>query len=236
VLVIETPRHSTQRNGVLRGQRENLRANTGSTSSSMWADTMKLPKPELTFRYMFQNIQGLPVDPRGHKHQQIGLAFKETDADAFGMAKLNLNFPKLGPVSQWYERFRGLKRSHSIHATNIHDSTDSNILYGGTALTCMGSCSHQAISSGKDESGLGRWVWTLFAGRNQTQLRIISGYRPNPDSSDKTGSVYSQHERYLRSKNDNRNPRRAFVSDLKDALEKWKKRRKSIYHRDGCQR
>ena len=171
---------------------------------------------------MFQNIQGLPVDPRGHKHQQIGSAFKETEADAFGMAKLNLNFSKIGPASQWYKRFRGLRRNHSIHASNIHDSTDSTILYGGTALTCMGPCSHRVISSGKDKSGLGRWVWTLFAGKNQTKLRIISGYRPNPDSSDKTGSVYSQHERHLRSIHDDRNPRRAFSADLKDALETWK--------------
>ena len=137
------------------------------------------------------------------------------------MAELNLNFQHLGPSSQWYERFKGLRRNHSIHAFNKHDSSDSNILYGGTALISMGSCSHRALKSGEDTSGLGRWVWTLFAGRNRTKLRIISGYRPNPDSSDSTGSVYSQHERYLRSIHDDRNPRRAFVADLKAALEHW---------------
>ena len=85
----------------------------------------------------------------------------------------------------------------------------------------MGSCSHRAIASGADESGLGRWTWTLFAGRNQTKLHIISGYRPNPDTADKVGSVYSQHERRLRSIKDDRNPRRAFVEDLRDSITKW---------------
>ena len=221
VMVIDPPRQSTRRHGVLRGQRENFRVNPGNTSSSTWADPLQLPKPDLTFRYIFQNIQGLPVNPGGNKHQQIGVAIRETEADSFGMAELNLNFKKLGPSSQWYERFRRLQRNHSIHAYNKHDSSESNLLYGGTALISMGACSHRALGSGEDESGLGRWVWTLFAGRNHTKLRIISGYRPNPDSSDKTGSVYSQHERHLRSIQDDRNPRRAFISDLKDALETW---------------
>jgi hypothetical protein len=61
----------------------------------------------------------------------------------------------------------------------------------------------------------------LFAGKNGIQLRVISGYRPNPDSSDGTGSVYSQQERRLRFIKDDRNPRRAFVQDLKKDLEAW---------------
>jgi hypothetical protein len=58
-------------------------------------------------------------------------------------------------------------------------------------------------------------------GRNHTKLRVITGYRPNPDSTDGTGSVYSQHERYLTSIKDDRNPRRAFVKDLQSAIESW---------------
>jgi len=57
--------------------------------------------------------------------------------------------------------------------------------------------------------------------KNQTKLRVISGYRPNPDSSDRTGSVYSQHERHLQSLHDDRNPRRAFVKDLQAAINTW---------------
>ena len=182
---------------------------------------MILPKPDFIFRYIFQNIQGLPVNPRAHKHQQIGDAFTETEADIFGMAEINLNFSKLGASDQWYERFQSLRRNHSIHAVNQHDSSESKLLYGGTAQIIMGPSSHRALESGSDETGLGRWVWTLFAGRNDTRLRVISGYRPNPDPSDKTSSVYSQQERYLRSINDDRNPRRAFVKDLQAALETW---------------
>ena len=153
---------------------------------------MTLPKPELVFRYLFQNIQGLPVNPRAHKHQQIGDTFNETDADTFGMAEINLNFGKLSANAQWHERFQSLGRIHSIHSVNCHDSSQSKLLHGGTAQITLGSSSHRALLSGADESGLGRWVWTLFAGRNQTKLRVISGYRPNPDAADHTASAYSQ--------------------------------------------
>jgi hypothetical protein len=126
-----------------------------TTSSRTWADILSLPKPKETFRYIFQNIQGLPVNPCGHKHSQISTAIHETEADVFGMAELNLNFHLLGPSSQWTERFRHLRRNHSVHSYNQHDSSQSRLLFGGTAQIATGACSHRALSSGADASGLG---------------------------------------------------------------------------------
>ena len=60
-----------------------------------------------------------------------------------------------------------------------------------------------------------------FRRKRQTKLPVISGYRPVPDGSDKTGSVYLQQERHLRSIKDDRNPRRAFVKDLQANIKKW---------------
>ena len=85
---------SITRHGVSRNNNsKNNRANPGvKSSSSAWADQLTVPKPEQVFRYIFHNIQGLPVHPHGHKHQQIVDAFQETEADMFGMVELNLNF------------------------------------------------------------------------------------------------------------------------------------------------
>jgi hypothetical protein len=114
-------------------------------------------------------------------------------------------------------------KTQSFHSytTNQHYSSTSNLLYGGTTQIALRPSSHRTLASVADPTGLGRWVWTLFAGKNNSKLWIISGYRPNPDSSNKTGSVYSQHERYLWSIKDNRNPHRAFVKDLQADLKKW---------------
>jgi hypothetical protein len=182
---------------------------------------MIIPKPEKTFRMLFQNIQGLPIAPHSHKHQQICTAIKDTEADIFGMAELNLNFKMLGPTSQWTERFQRLQRNHSVHSYNKHDSSQKRTLFGGTAQIATGILSHRAIQSGADRTGMGRWVWTLFAGKNGVKIRVVSGYRPNPDATDRTGSVYSQQERRLRILQDNRNPRRAFVKDLEVQLDSW---------------
>jgi hypothetical protein len=182
---------------------------------------MALPKPANTFRFEFLNIQGLPINPHSHKHQQIGTAITETEADVLGMAELNLNLKMLGPAFQWTERFRRLQRNHSVHSYNKHDSSQARTLFGGTAQIAVGALSHRALESGADTTGMGRWVWTLFTGKNDVKIRVISGYRPNPDTTDRTGSVYSQQERRLRSLNDDRDPRRAFVKDLEEQLDSW---------------
>jgi hypothetical protein len=123
--------------------RENTRATSPSTTTSnTWGESMIIPKPPQTFRYIFQNIQGLPINPQSHKHQQIGTALKETEADMFGMAKLNLNFTVLGPRYQWSERFRNFHRNHSIHTYNRHDISKKRTLFGGTAQMATGAFSH----------------------------------------------------------------------------------------------
>jgi hypothetical protein len=99
--------------------------------------------------------------------------------------------------------------------------SQERLLFGGTAQITTGACSHRATASGADESGMGRWVWTLFAGKNNIKLRVLSGYRPNPDSNDRPGTVFSQQERHLRSQNDDRDPRRAFIKDLEAQLDVW---------------
>jgi hypothetical protein len=60
---------------------------------------LELPKPNRTFRFIFQNIQGLLVNPHSHKHQKIITALQETGANTFGMAGLNINFRVLGSTS-----------------------------------------------------------------------------------------------------------------------------------------
>jgi hypothetical protein len=66
-----------------------------------------------------------------------------------------------------------------------------------------------------------RWIWTLFAGKNNIKLCVLSRYQHNPDSNDRPGTVFSQKERHLQSQNDDRNPRRAFIKDLEAQLDLW---------------
>ena len=51
-------------------------------------------------------------------------------------------------------------------------------------------------------------------------LRVVGIHQPCPN---KTGalSVYAQHQNYLQGKNDDANPRAAFIRDLKAELQQW---------------
>jgi hypothetical protein len=93
-----------------------------------------------------------------YKHQQIGTALQDTEADVFGMAELNLNFKVLPASLQWHDRFHHIRLNHSVYTYNKHDSSTHQTLYGGTAQISTGAFSHRASLSGTDESGMGRWV------------------------------------------------------------------------------
>jgi hypothetical protein len=51
---------------------------------------------------------------------------------------------------------------------------------------------------------------------------VLIGYRPNPDSNNRPGTVFSQQERHFGSQNDNCDPQRAFlIKDLEAPLDLW---------------
>jgi hypothetical protein len=77
------------------------------------------------------------------------------------------------------------------------------------------------VAHGTDSLGLGRWTWIKLAGRRGITTRIITGYHPVRDTSNRPGSVFSQHEKYFYDSGQPRDPRTAFLSDLETELRQW---------------
>jgi hypothetical protein len=146
---------------------------------------------------------------------------KKHEFHFFGLIELNLNFKRLGPKAQWHDRFQRAPKHHAQVAWNRHAYSKSQRIYGGVANVSDADFTHKVIASDNDPSGLGRWTWTSFRGKNQLVVRIITGYRPVVDYSDKPGSVYSQHERHLLKNKDDRDPRLAFYEDLDLDIQVW---------------
>ena len=210
-------RHSSNR-GL---SNQNLRRQHQSQTDDAWGDRYKKRQPN-TLRIAFLNIQGLPLLPFAPKHAQLGAIAHKLKCEFFGLAELNLQFNYIRSSAQWKERFRHFPRHHSIHATNRNfPKNQSPTLFGGVGQFSFSTLSHCALSSGIDPTGLGRWVWTRYQGRNGCTLRLITGYRPNPDHSDSTATVFSQHQRFLLEENDDRDPRRAFLEDLGTSIATW---------------
>ena len=87
-------------------------------------------------------------------------------------------------------------------------------------MICRGKLHHYAMGAGTDPTGLGRWTWSRHRGKAGMKLRIVSIYQPCKNTAGAL-SVWSQHKQYLQNHNDDRNPRTAFLQDLKLALTSW---------------
>jgi hypothetical protein len=128
----------------------------------------------------------------------------------------------LGPKAQWHDRFQHAPKHHSSVAWNQHAYTKSRRNFGGVAnISDAGDFTYRVNDSDNDPSGLGRWTWTTFRGKNQIIVCVITGYPPCVDYSDKPNSVFSQHERYCAKKKDECDPRRAFYEDLDYDMQVW---------------
>jgi hypothetical protein len=164
-------------------------------------------------------VNGLPVQNKAIKHQLLQDTRTNLKLDYFGMMEVNLNFPQIHPNYQWRERFK--TNTHTTNAYNIHSTSTDKRLFGGVGAILSESATIKCIQSGQDPSNLGRWTWTLLLGKAGMKTRIITGYRPIKDYTNRPNSVYSQHETYFASQGKIREPRQAFLEDLGLHIKNW---------------
>lgn len=186
-----------------------------------WGDPLRPPgNTNRDFRVAFLNVNGLPVAINHEQYQHITDAIHTMSIDVLGIQELNLNLHNLPPASQWRRRFLD-PRIYSFSAVNSHSTSREQRLFGGTALFLSRTVIPRRTDSGIDLSGLGRWSWVLVTGRQGINTRIVSGYRPVRDFSNRPGTVYSQHEKYFYDQGNPREPRQAFLDDLGSLLRIW---------------
>ena len=99
---------------------------------------------------------------------------------------------------QFHERIRTWWEPGQTKALFVYNKTEKRLQrsirqYGGTAQFSRGEAALRLQKSGENPRGLGRWVWQKFLGKNNTKLRVITAYRPNPSPGPFT--VYAQHRR-----------------------------------------
>ena len=111
---------------------------------------------------------------------------------------------------------------HNSITFNENDNSTAVCQPGGCIQVSYGRALHRYISHGKDPLGLGRWCWTRYRGRMDVTIRVITAYRPCVQHQGGESTVISQHQRYLHSINDNRNPRQAMTEDLCAAIQQYR--------------
>ena len=145
-------------------------------------------------------------------------------ADTTLLAELNTYWARIPAEHQWSERVDGILRSGK-QTKLAYNRNDRHVKgaqqFGGTSVTSTGSCINRDLEQGEDPSGLGRWAWHKYRGKDNLTLRVVSAYRPNGPGMGGTHTVYAQHLRHLLSTKDDRDPRVAFCEDLKAQLSSW---------------
>ena len=186
-------------------------------------------------RLGFININGIPNNPEHPKNTAIFQAIQNAQIDIIAMAEINKCWYQLTEEERWKARTRSWwESSHSTIAYNLKDSDTKKFQPGGNILTSINKAAHRIIGSGKDKTGLGRWCWSLFRGKHNVTLRVISAYRPCKPSTSGPNTVYSQHQRYLTSRKDERCPRDAILEDLGDKIIEWKEKGDQIILMMDC--
>ena len=125
--------------------------------------------------------------------------------------------------SQWSRRCAKYFEPSSMQARfgfNEHNPSGSPRQWGGTRVISLGKLKHCSMGSGTDESGLGRWTWAQYRGKNNISLRVVSIYQPCANK-DGVTSVWAQHKAHLQDLNDDRDLRVAFRENLQKQIQEW---------------
>ena len=129
----------------------------------------------------FQNIGPQPQSAYLLTANLTAHAFKVSKASVALYSEYGLNDCRLRKQEQFFHRMRRVNEGSTSYVSNnttIHPFHSWHIL-GGTTLTVDANLStHRAQQgSGKDETGLGRWTWIRFRGKNsiyESHIRISS--------------------------------------------------------------
>ena len=170
-------------------------------------------------------VGNIPLKPT-EEEERIDHVFqevKELESDVTVLQELGRNWQNTPRWQQWRARAEehlGRASARTRCAHNVHDVSGGKQQWGGTGTLTHGTLAHYSGGSGVDPSELGRWTWSLFTGRHNMKTRIVSTYIPCANLNGEI-CVHAQHKQHLQDKDDDRFPRKAFLEDFEQELEKW---------------
>ena len=157
------------------------------------------------------------------KDEEICKTIMDLHLDVLLLQELGVNWSKVRAVNQWKRRmaeFLDPNHTRSFLSCNKRSASSSPFQAGGTGVITYGKLAHVSAGAGSDKAKLGRWTWSRYQGKDNTFLRCVSVYRPCPRNGG-AETVAAQHQRYLQSINDDRDPRTAFMEDFEQELQEW---------------
>jgi len=176
-------------------------------------------------RLWFTNPCGLGVDPL-HPKSDSSFSFlkQKSKCDVFGLAETNVHWNLLYNHASLYARVKRRWKSFKISTSHNRHEKIGKTQRGGTCMVALNQVSFREFDRGQDPTGLGRWSWMEFRGKDDHRTRVYTSYRPGGRPlRGKTAhtTVYEQHVRYYRgTKDEHLEPRDIFDRDIIQEISK----------------
>jgi hypothetical protein len=181
-------------------------------------------------RLAFLNVDTFPALVSDPKNWTTRATFKKWQIDVWGWVEINVNWLLVKQSDKLEYRCKEWFESTAVVTANNKTIKDHMKLkrhqLGGTALVERGKLVHNMGKKGVDETGLGRWCWMKFVGKNSKSTMIVSDYVPHQPTGPE--SVGSQHRRYFNSVGRTAIPVDAFCTDLSRLIRKWTESGESV--------
>ena len=192
-----------------------------TSSNRIFGEDMTTKASEDIVRIVSLNANNMRVTSKNYKQDSLKRWIHENDIDIIGIQEVGIATHMIQRRDTLYERMKDLRwtKIKISAANNVHEKI-SRAQYGGTAVMTFNRIATRATSKqGKDPTGLGRWSWLLFEGKQNHRTRIISAYNPCKSYGHRT--VYMQHKRYFYNKGISTCPRKMFINDLTRQIQTW---------------
>ena len=182
-----------------------------------------------SMRLVSLNINNIGIQSYNNsKQDMLKNWIYENEVSIIGLQEVGVAMHLVPKYDRLQERMRDLrwKKIKISQANNTNENVEKS-QYGGTAIIAYDEAAARASArNGVDNTGLGRWSWMSFEGKQNHKTRIISAYNPCKSYGDET--VYMQHKRYFTSKGLDICPREQFIHDLTDQIKKWQRHNEQI--------
>ncbi len=182
------------------------------------------------FRLMYENLNGLPARISGNpKLTKIMGNIDELEVDLFGFNEHKINClhkdNKRVSLGQMFDGGEVLSRAIGGNFKHFIAQTMGKRMEGGTGIVAYGDLASMIRSdlSGMDNTGLARWSYMTFSGRDGHLTTVVIGYNPcKPSKSYGQSSYQLQRAYFTMAKHDTCCPRRKFETDLVTLLVTWR--------------
>jgi len=178
-------------------------------------------------RAIYENLNGLHTKINDNdKLTKAKELIDELEADIVAYNEHRINSSHKLNKNGLSQLFRGGEAEiRSVTGHNTHENV-ARFQEGGTSLMLFGPLigQYDFEHSGKDETGLGRWVVMVLQGSDGIKTRIVCAYNACYNNKRGSKTAYQQQRRYfIRAEKDKTCPRRRFREDLEKQLKLWRK-------------